>query len=298
MIRIFYIAVLVLASLASWGQNGMLLAVPSADLAEISTLLDDYPGAIAAYSTAKLSSTATNCVTIKRSSDGDTLVVGFSGSDFDAASAAAFVGANDAWVKTWWDQSGSGFNAVQTDSLKMPLIYSGGSLVTENSIAALDFDGSNDFLRHNLNGDSLDTAFSFWGVLDTDDAQTGFKGVYATKKVDSDAGFMVLKRGTTSNWGTFGGAYYPSGTDINPSASSTLISMISSNGNGGTFYTDATSDGTFAPPVGQTGRHIGGEESSGQNAEMQCQLILVYPTDESSNRTAIETIINNYYSIY
>jgi len=242
MIRIFYIAVLVLASLARWGQSGMLLAVPADGEAEISTLLDDYPGAIAAYSTAKLSSTATNCVTIKRSSDGDTLVVGFSGNDFD---------------------------------------------------------GSNDYLTHNLNSDSVATAFSFWGVLDTDDAQTGFKGVYATTAVGSGAGFMVLKRGgDTSNWGTFSSIYYPSGTDINPSASSTLISMISSDGNSGTFYTDATSDGTFAATRGQVGRHIGGEEPSAQNVEMQCQLILVYPTDESSNRTSIETIINNYFSIY
>jgi len=297
MIRIFYIAVFVLASIASWGQQGMLLAAPADGEAEISTLLDDYPGAIAAYSTAKLSSTATNCVTIKRSSDGDTLVVGFSGNDFDAASAAAFVGANDAWVQTWWDQTGTGFNATQTDSTKMPLIYSSGTLVTENSIAAIDFDGTDDFLEHNLSGDSVATSFSFWGVLDTDEGQGFYRGIYATG--ESSGGFMVLKRvPTSSNWSTFGGIDYPSGTNINPSASSTLISMISSDGNSGTFYTDATSDGTFAATEGQTGRHIGGEESSGQNAEMQCQLILVYPTDESSNRTAIETIINNYFSIY
>jgi len=271
MIRIFYIAVFVLASLASWGQQGMLLAVP-AD--ETTYLVDEYPP-IVAYGMNKLSSTATNSVTIKRSSDGDTLVVGFSGDDFDAASASAFVGANDAWVQTWWDQSGNDIHFYQADSTRMPLIYSSGALVTESSKASISFDGSNDAIRTEYDFADGDLSIFFvaaptspntrgYGTRIQDPTVTDLNGYDLTSESLAVVDVFFDATARTSAF------YYNSAarTDVNPNRSS------------------------------NAGSAIGARYDYGLPCQIRTSVFVVYESDQTANRTAIETILNNYYSIY
>ncbi len=75
-----------------------------------------------------LSSYATNkAVRIRRSSDDTEQDIGFDGTGaFDSAAFTSFVGAGHAYVRTWYDQSGNGYDAEQTTAANQPeLVLSG-----------------------------------------------------------------------------------------------------------------------------------------------------------------------------
>lgn len=94
-------------------------------------LLDDYTGAAAAYSMRQLRSAyAGNCLKVRRSSDNTTQDIGFSGGWLDQSALASFVGANDGFVDTWYDQSTAGVNAVQATTTLQPRIVASGTIST------------------------------------------------------------------------------------------------------------------------------------------------------------------------
>jgi hypothetical protein len=77
-------------------------------------LLDAYPSAAFAYSFRKLRAAyAGAAVRIRRNNDDAEADIGFSGNDFDAAAAAAHIGANEGYIVTWYDQSGNGLDVTQ-----------------------------------------------------------------------------------------------------------------------------------------------------------------------------------------
>jgi hypothetical protein len=108
-------------------------------------LLDAVPGAAAAYSLRQLSNAYTGpVVTVRRSSDD--AEADFKASEIDDGTLTAFCGAGNGFVKTWFDQSGSGNDASQGTAFYQPNIVDSGTLVTEGGKAALRFDGTNDRL--------------------------------------------------------------------------------------------------------------------------------------------------------
>jgi len=77
----------------------------------------------------------------------------------DGQTLGTWVGANNAYVTTWYDQSGNEHNASQGTLTQQPQIYDGSSVITENSKPALDFDGSDDYVKYptiNVTGPSND----------------------------------------------------------------------------------------------------------------------------------------------
>lgn len=103
--------------------------------------LDDAPNAIAAFSFRKLRAAyAGSAVRLRRSSDSTEQDIGFSGDDFDSASAAAFVGAGSGFVTTWYDQSGNSNDATQSTVGNQP------QWTTQDSLNWASFDGTNDIL--------------------------------------------------------------------------------------------------------------------------------------------------------
>jgi len=301
MIRIFHIAVLVLASLTGWSQQGMLLAVPADGEA---FLLDTYTGASAAYSVHKMSSTATNCVTIQRASDNDTLVVGFSGDDFDSASALAFVsGADNGYVRTWWDQSGNGNHAVQSDTSLMPMIIRGGALITINSKAAVDFDGVNDYLLDDGAADDISTDYTkfviHYGVQIVDDYFASMGSTSSNQPINA------FRHGSITSSGVFERS--PTGTfEFYNVLFSTNVQELFSKKVGSSDHelfrnnvsvdTDVTDIGSITVDRLSLGALFRSTPSN--YAEATLQLMIMYPSDKSADISNINTAINNYYSIY
>lgn len=134
-------------------------------------LLDTYPNAAAAYSVRRLSgsyngalmevrrtvSAVTVTADVAYDSNNelslDSLITVTSGSS-SATNLGEFVGASgysdpdslgggqDAFVRTWYDQSGNSLDFVQTTTANQPQIISSGSLITANGKPAGDFLGS------------------------------------------------------------------------------------------------------------------------------------------------------------
>jgi hypothetical protein len=108
---------------------------------------DIFPTASAAYSTRKLSRTATYCMKVRRTSDNATQDIGFTGGvngGLDLNALITFAAGSDLLVNTWYDQSGNGRNAVQTNTSIQPAIYYGGGFPGFGSgpYLSINFQGS------------------------------------------------------------------------------------------------------------------------------------------------------------
>lgn len=111
---------------------------------------DIFPTASAAYSTRKLSRTATYCMKVRRTSDNATQDIGFGGlgGGLDFNALQTFAAGSDLLVQTWYDQSGNNRNAVQNTTSDQPAIYysSGGSSGSVtfgySSYLSINFQGS------------------------------------------------------------------------------------------------------------------------------------------------------------
>jgi hypothetical protein len=107
-------------------------------------LFDVYNNGRLGYSLRKLkTSYSGNCIEVRRSSDNATQNIGFVNNVVDTSSLLTFVGAGDGFVKTWYDQSGNAENAIQTTNVQQPIIVSGGTIITSNSLTSLRWSGSN-----------------------------------------------------------------------------------------------------------------------------------------------------------
>jgi hypothetical protein len=108
-------------------------------------LLDTYPGAAAAYSLRKLSSSATNVVRVRRTlDDAERDFTATEVSDGTLVTWCGFL--ESGFVVAWYDQSGNGRNATQATTTAQPQIVSAGSLVA----GGLRFDGVDDALNTSL----------------------------------------------------------------------------------------------------------------------------------------------------
>ncbi|MFY7964597.1 MAG: arabinofuranosidase catalytic domain-containing protein, partial [Chitinophagaceae bacterium] len=102
--------------------------------------------ATSAYSLRKLSADyAGAAIQVIRSSDNFTLDIGFTASgDLDTAALKSFVGSNNAFVTTWYDQSGNARNVTQTTAANQPSIINAGVIFRRGNKPTVFFDGTND----------------------------------------------------------------------------------------------------------------------------------------------------------
>ena len=193
----------------------------------------------------------------------------------------------DGFVTTWYDQSGNGNNAAQSNASSQPKIVSLGSTITENTKPTIKFDGVDDFL---LNNDTISASSNYW-VFYARNLTIG-SGDYV---FDTEIGRMVFER-------TYQSAYYDGGFIGTPiSSGNHLIHLELVSPSSGSVYEDGvnTQSGlSYTQNAISSTNAIGGRYSGGLNANINMQEFIIYNTDQSSNRTAIETNINSYYSIY
>ena len=256
-----------------------------------SGLLDDYPNAAAAYSLRKLRILYSgDAIVVRRASDNTTQSIGFDAltNELDTASLESFCSGTDGFVTTWYDQSGSGNDATQASASAQPKIVSSGSTILENGKAAVSFDGNDDYIQtYTISYTQPHTIFDV-------------RRYYANKTQigislkDADSSFADSNIG--GEFRSFYGSYIP-----NVPIQDTNQGLWYSLGNGATSA--IALDGATAS-VGQGGSEIvnrltmGRRGSSGLNAAIILQEVVFYDSNESTNRSGIETNINDYYSIY
>lgn len=267
--------------------------------------LDIYPNAAFAYSFRKLRAAyAGSAVRIRRSSDNAEQDIGFSGEDFDAASAATFISGGSGYIVTWYDQSGNGLDATQATAGDQPIYDATGG---PGSLPSMNF-VSSDALRTSSSLDMVSYVTSqgtFFGVL-TNPTSTGV--VFAWNAVGTyplyltqQFGSLYFALGSGSSTDPTGGRIdvaMPAGWTTSPHIyeayrDSSDVQGITVDGASqvtGTRQADIASDPHFLG----LGTAEGIDSHHGYLSE-----VVGWGTDlGSTNRAAARTNINSYYSVF
>lgn len=250
-------------------------------------LLDFFRDAAAAYSLRKLRFLYNGAaIRVRRSSDNTEQDIGFFGNQLDTSSLLTFCGAGNGFVTTWYDQSINGRNLTQTTAANQPLIVNTGSIQIINNKPAVYFDTI---------AKSMSVAYGFPGansfifdILQTNDTvfglyhggSGGFNFVSAGNFEDSNV--LINSNATVSN-------YYRNGAlQTAPTTRIGVYNLVSTN-----------SQILLIHQLQLTGWPIFvlSGYASFELIHYRSELI-IYNTDQTSNRTGIESNINSYYSIY
>jgi len=253
--------------------------------------LDVAGSAAAAYGLRNLSSSYSgNVVEVRRSSDDTTR--DFTAAEITNGTLLAFVGtggSDNGFVKTWYDQSGNSKDAVQPTPASQPKIVNAGSLVT----GGIDFDGTDD-IGLVTGSFSLTQTYSTFSVSHTDDASTS-QGVWSTaasfdstfnaaQLFRSDDGFSINSGATLTTAGT-----------INYVADRNYLQTNVVNGGSSSIFVDGATGATGnMGATNPSGVLILGYYKSGsniQNLDGAIKELIIYDSDQTSNRAALETNI-------
>jgi len=266
------------------------------EVSQVSYLLDDYSGAAAAYSLRLLSSTYSgDAVEVYNgSSYAD---IGFDGSgELDTTALATHCGSNDGFVSKWYDQSGNSNDAAQGVTANMPKIYDGTTgVVTENGKPAVEFDGSDDQLTHNISG-LVSGNFTYSDVFTSSDGAAILHSSTST----NTKWIMIAQTSTQTQLSdgflTAYDNYFKNGTSaLSVGATRTDLKNAFYNGNQNlAFYHGTTSS------VSVSQMYLGRYQSSGFHFSGKLQESILWTSDQQTagNRTNIEDNINTFYSIF
>ena len=254
----------------------------------ISGLLFDYPDALVAYSLRQLttfeSGNKVNVVRVRRSSDN--VEQDFIDTEITDGTLATFTGANDGFVVKWYDQSGNLNNAVQTAATNQPKLVDNGTVILDNGKPAIKYDS---------------TGFDTFTTLNN---VTGINSIFYVLNAETSTGGP-----TQSLLGdNFGNLDYVSGQ----SGDILLWTGVPNDIKNGSNYIDSQPYNFLATdrplvqslitmihnsPIGAFNQ-ISEDRGIGRSWEGKLQELVVYPSDQTTNRNGIETNINTEYTIY
>jgi hypothetical protein len=276
-------------------------------------LLDLFPNASAAYSLRKLRTAYTgNCIEVRRSSDNATQNIGFVNNVLDTASLLSFVGAGDGFVRTWYDQSGSARNATQTTNANQPRIVNSGVLDSQNTKGSLFFDGTD---RLTLPDFALPTSSIFSAAITTGTSPSSLDvhTIYARgngtipSSVSRDAFLYVWRSNNRVEIQRSNSSVFPTAVKAITASNFNLLTGIYTgtqliaygNSVAGTPV-NTTISGSTSPQISSIGCVFENAQTVVINYLFVGRIseIIVYNSDQSTNRTAIETNINSFYNIY
>ena len=255
-------------------------------------LLDTYSGASAAYSLRLLRTLYTgNCIRVRRSSDNAEQNIGFVSNVLDTASLLTFCGAGNGFVTTWYDQSGNANNGVQTTAFNQPQIVSSGAMLTTNGKNSILFD-ANKFL--NLTSSITVGASSYTSLIG--------------KRTASGNRLIGLSRYSTNGYSLYlwtDNKYYFLGKTnsyLGSSSTDTTTAQLLFTGQNsvgtmsmfknGSAITSSTAALVYSTLVDSIGA------ASGFFSNANLQETILYNSDQSTNRTGIESDINTFYTIF
>ena len=259
-------------------------------------LLNLYPGAAAAYSLRLLNSDyAGSAIRVRRSSDNAEQDIGFDrDGNLNTGALLAFCGAANGFVTTWYDQSGNARNATQSTAANQPKVVNAGSvLIDANGKPRIQSVPNSSNLKANF---TLNQPISVFGVVNYTSLSSPSVSPYAVD-LKSLSGNIVAIGASSSKARIFAGANlvnsltlsqnttYLSYGLLNGVNSSVAINTTITDGNAGTDGSDGIT--LF------NSQDVGSAPLNGYLSE-----VIIYGSNQSSNRDGISTNINTYYGIY
>jgi len=258
----------------------------AAATSSFSFLLDQFPSASVAYSLRKLRAGYTgNCVRVRRSSDNTELDFGFVNNYVDTASISTFCGAGNGFVTIWYDQSGNA-NNTNVSTAAIPQIYFSGAFVLRSGKVYIQFPFNAGF---NMSSQITRTAvqnYSFWTTYEKN--ATGNQSIFL-----GSAGYLWLDYGANQYISNLS----PINITPNNYAINTryLVNHISDTSTV-TIYSNNSIWGSRTNIDQASLNAIC--STANRSATITMAEFVFYSVSQAANRTAINTNINSYYTIY
>ncbi len=205
------------------------------------------------------------------------------------------------FVDTWYDQSGNGNDAEQPTADNQPKIVNDGSLVKDSDIAGLDFDGGDFLVASSVSG--LESPFSIFSTSVRD--ATGYTGSFSKSTAanryfglqEATSTSVAAPRNSTSGVSISASV---SGVDRLSFALTTGETSTSVGAKGGTLANttdDYGSDFTSGSGLDQLSIGVLRTVSPTGYFNGRIRELIFYTSDQSANRSAVETNTANYYNI-
>ena len=265
-----------------------------------SLLLDEYPNAAAAYSLRKLRTAYTgDAIEVRKTvaSVTSTQDIGFdSNGDLDTVSLLAFVGSgNDGFVSKWYDQSGNGIDATQTSASRQPILVSNGAVNELNGKPTIQFISSFvmelNLSQYPFTSGGSATEKSIFAVAENN--ATVNQNLYNIADT-RDIYALTYNRSGNNTYAFLGANYGVIGGNI---TGQNIISSLAISPSSETF--NNTVEGTSSNLVRANFNNISiGSRGGSFPIDGRIQEMIMYESNQSSNRTDIETNINTHYTIY
>ena len=220
------------------------------------------------------------------------------------------------FVETWYDQSGNGRDSTQTTAARQPIIVESGTFQDGLKFTHTDTtNGKRMYVPRNTPELGTEFALAWVGTYSGSEAKTKVVLGNARGVQTNNSGAVAIMVRPSSN--AFRFINENSGTSTLSSINTTTVAAdttavvfanfdddavtISTDGNvhtstlSGTSLT-STADLRIMAAQSASGA-TGGSYRTTESTEGICKEVLVYDTNQSNNRTSIETNIINHYSI-
>lgn len=237
-------------------------------------LLDEYGGASAAYSLRNLSSTTTNVVRVRRSSDN--AEQNFTSNEITDGTLTVFTGVNDGFVTTWYDQSGNSNDATELTAINQPKMVDNGVLILNEKNSQPELIANN--IIKNMNWGS---AFIPKTIITV--CSVGEQEFVSVVSSGGDPSLRFRNR-TTNSSGTL---------QFGQGASKFLNDQLINIGSVSELNLTMYFNGSYNTTFDRIGNSFMNRGFLGK-----IQELIMYPTNEIINRQGISTNINNKYNIY
>jgi hypothetical protein len=261
-----------------------------------SSLLSTYTGASAAYSLRALNGSYQGpLVRVRRASDNkEANIYAMYEGQIDIFALQSFCSGTNGFVTTWYDQSGNGRNAIQATAGNQPQIVNGGTIITWLGKPAIDYLGG---------GTGLQTSsFSSINASVFIAAQSATIGDdYYIDGLSSNNRLGMYSTGTTEytlfTTDNGGGINITTVNKITPAGSANVLTFIKNSNNLKLFDNSFNIANITVSSDPLTLLTIGSRFNFQDSYSDFYREIIVYPIDQTSNKTGIESNIMNYYNI-
>ena len=270
----------------------------------------------AAYSLRSITGGDPKALRVRRSSDNSEQ--DFTVSEINSGALVSFVGSgNDGFVETWYDQSGNGNNLTQSTDGKQPTIVTSGTLNTRNNEPIVKFIQANS--THLTGASSIlptgtDIALTVFNALHVDASSGNRAGVFGHQGSGNDPGTSKYLTGNTGSRRTILKTKDASDTVVSLQSNSVssndadaIITYLSSMSDGvGTHkvfnlgaQVGSTLTGSITDQSYESGNTtiLGARTVSDNFSDSEIFEVIVYASDQLSNRDAIEANLSSQYGI-
>jgi hypothetical protein len=273
----------------TYGKPPFTLAISWEDVPAVTGILDGLTADLTyAYAPAWLNTSYTgNCIRVRRASDNAEQDIGFDGQDLDTAALTTFCTGTNCFLRTVYDQSGNGYDVVQTTTSNQPKIYdSSTGVLLSGGLAAFDFNSANSQRLAATSNVSAGTPH-FFGIHEVSaGAYVGSINADNTYIYDFTTYLQLRQNISQFNTTTTAARTRKMWNWLNDGSNSK--GAVNNDA-----YTTATQTKAtlLSPRLGTNGT---------QNAfgTVKIQAFIGYTADKSSDRTAIQTALNDYFNVY